>query len=187
MEIADSHCAEPVFQVTSILVLGVGHKHEQLSSVLEFRTHANTFIVGKTAVGDIHLCTELRDELFLQQVAGSLHRWIDHIEFDVRIGADLLRCPVHLTFENNELSVIERCQSAHTQGVLPFGAFHVRCVGHIPVLLAWLQLVIKTLEAQQIRDLPGDIGFLAICLQGVLRGRPKTMGSGIIGECLLTT
>ena len=65
MEIADSHRAEPVFQVSTILVLRVGDKQEQGAPVFKFRTDTDAFIVGKTAVGDIHLGAELGDELFL--------------------------------------------------------------------------------------------------------------------------
>ena len=79
MEIADSHRAEPVFQVSTILVLRVGDKHEQGAPVVESRTHTDALIVGKTAVGDIHLGAELGDELLLKQVAGTLHAGVDDI------------------------------------------------------------------------------------------------------------
>ena len=84
------------------------------------------------------------------------------------------------------MSVVEGCQGTDAQRALAFCAFDLRRVCHVPILLAWLQVVSKTLEAQHIGNLPTDIRLDTICFQGVLRGGPKAVCSGIVCQGLET-
>ena len=93
---------------------------------------------------------------------------------------------MHLTLQDNELSVVECCHSTHTEGVLTFRALYIRGIRQVIILLAGLQVVIKTLETQQVRDPSCDIRLLTVGLQGILRCRPETVGGGIVGKCLKT-
>ena len=173
-------------EVAFVLVLGIGYEEEHLTAVGQAGTETESFVIGKAATGKVDGGAEFGKQLLFQFITGLMGCGINQIETDTDTGADATGGFLHLALEDDELPVVEGCQTADAKGAFPLGTLGTEGIGDVPILMEGLQVVGKTLQPQTVGKFALDVWFRSVSLQRILGSGPKQVGSGIIGESLKT-
>ena len=95
------------------MVIGIADKKEHSAAISKTGTQTETFVVGEIATKEIDVGAELGEQLLLQDLAGLLARGVDEIELDMDEGTDVLFCSEHLTFQDDNPSVVQGGESTY--------------------------------------------------------------------------